>query len=158
MKAEEIMTRNVQSCRPEASLAQVAALMWDYDCGAMPVVDDSNRVMGMITDRDIAIAAATKDRRATDIAVGEVMSGNVYACARDEDVKSVLKTMRRERVRRLPVIGSDGRLVGILSINDIVLRAEEGKGRQVPDISYDDVVSTFKAVCEHPRAYQAGTA
>jgi CBS-domain-containing membrane protein len=158
MKAEEIMTRDVQSCRPDASLAQAAAIMWDYDCGAMPVVDDSNRVMGMITDRDIAIAAATKGRRATDITVGEVMSGNVYACSRDEDVKSALRTMRRERVRRLPVIGVDGRLAGILSINDIVLRAEEGKGRQVPDISFDDVVSTFKAVCEHPKAYQAGMA
>ncbi len=158
MKAEEIMTRNVQSCRPEASLAQVAALMWDYDCGAVPVVDDANRVMGIITDRDIAIAAATKGRSATDITVGEVMSGNVYSCARDEDVKSALKTMRRERVRRLPVIGSDGRLAGILSINDIVLRAEEGKGKQVPDVSYDDVVSAFKAVCEHSRAYQAGRA
>jgi CBS domain-containing protein len=156
MKAEDIMTRNVQSCRPEASLAQAAVIMWDYDCGVMPVVDDSNRVMGIITDRDIAIAAATKDRRATDITVGEVMSGNVYACARDEDVKSALKTMQRERVRRLPVIGSDGKLAGILSINDIVLRAEEGKGRH--EISYEDVVSTFKAVCERPKAFQAGKA
>jgi CBS domain-containing protein len=158
MKAEDIMTRNVQTCRPESNLAQAAALMWDYDCGAMPVVDDSNRVMGMITDRDIAIAAATKGRRATDISVGEVMSGNVYACARDEDVKSALKTMRRERVRRLPVISGDGRLAGILSVNDVVLRAEEGKGRQAPEISYDDIVSTFKAVCEHSKASQAGMA
>jgi len=156
MKAEDIMTRDVQSCRPEANLAQAAALMWDYDCGAMPVVDDSNRVIGIITDRDIAIAAATKGRRATDISVGEVMSGNVYACARDEDVKSALKTMRRERVRRLPVIGGDGRLAGILSVNDIVLHAEEGKGKQAPEISYDDIVSTFKAVCEHSKAFQAG--
>ena len=156
MKAEDIMTRDVKTCHPEASLAQVAALMWDYDCGAMPVVDDSNRVIGIITDRDIAIAAATKGRRATDISVGEVMSGNVYACARDEDIKSALKTMRRERVRRLPVIGSDGRLAGILSVNDIVLHAEEGKGKQAPEISYDDIVSTFKAVCEHSKAFQAG--
>jgi CBS domain-containing protein len=158
MKAEDIMTRNVQSCRPEANLAHAAAIMWDYDCGAMPVVDDSNRVMGMITDRDIAIAAATKGRPATEIAIGEVMSGNVYACARDEDVKSALKTMRRERVRRLPVIGSDGKLAGILSINDVVLRAGEVKGKQAPEISYEDVVSTFKALCEHSRAFQAGMA
>src|SRR5688572_14794835 len=81
MKAEDVMTRNVKSCRPETNLSQVAALMWDYDFGAMPVVDDTNRVMGMITDRDIAIAAATKGRLATEINVGEVISGNVYACA-----------------------------------------------------------------------------
>jgi CBS domain-containing protein len=158
MKAEEIMTKDVQSCRPEASLAQAAALMWDFDCGAMPVVDDSKRVMGMITDRDIAIATATKGRLATEITVGEVMSGNVYACARDEDVKSALKTMRRERVRRLPVIGADGKLAGILSINDIVLRADVGKGRQTPEISYEDVVGTFKSVCEHSTALKAGIA
>jgi CBS domain-containing protein len=85
--------------------------------------------------------------------VGEVISGNVYACALDEDVSSALKTMRREKVRRLPVTGKDGKLAGILSINDIVLRAGEGKGKH--EISYEDVVSTFKAVCERSRASQA---
>jgi CBS domain-containing protein len=130
--------------------------MWDYDCGAAPVVDGGNQVIGMITDRDIAIAASTKGRLATEITVGEVMSGNVYACAADEDAKSALDTMRRKRVRRLPVIDNDGKLVGILSINDIVLRAEETRGRQTPEISYDDVVNTFKALCERSRAHQAG--
>lgn len=153
MKAEDVMTRNVKSCRPETNLSQAAALMWDYDFGAMPVVDDENRVMGMITDRDIAIAVATKGRLATEINVDEVMSGNVYACALNEDISSTLKTMRREKVRRLPVIGNDGKLTGILSINDIVIRAGEGKGKH--EISYEDVVSTFKAVCEHSGASQA---
>ena len=155
MKVEDIMTRNVKSCRPENNLSQVIALMWDYDFGAMPVVDDENRVMGMITDRDIAIAASTKGRLATEINVGEVISGNVYACATDEDVRSALKTMRREKVRRLPVIGHDGKLAGILSINDVVLRAEEAKGKHSPEIPYEEVVNTFKAVCEHSRESQA---
>ncbi len=155
MKAEDIMTRNVKSCRPENNLSQVVAMMWDYDFGAMPVVDDMNRVMGMITDRDIAIAASTKGRLATEIAVGEVMSGNVYACALNEDISSALKTMRREKVRRLPVIGNDGKLAGMLSLNDVVLRSGEARGRQVPEIAYEDVMSTFKAVCEHHRMAQA---
>jgi CBS domain-containing protein len=81
MKVEHVMTRDVRSCHPEANLSYVAAKMWDYDFGTMPVVDDEDRVMGMITDRDIAIAASTKGRLATEITVGEVMSGNVYACA-----------------------------------------------------------------------------
>jgi CBS domain-containing protein len=151
MKVENVMTRNVRSCHPETNLSLVAALMWDYDFCAMPVVDDEDRVMGMITDRDIAIAASTKGRLATQITVGEVMSGNVYACALDEEISSALKTMRREKVRRLPVIGKDGRLAGILSINDVVLHAGEARG----EIHYDDVMSTFKAVCEHSKTSQA---
>jgi CBS domain-containing protein len=63
--------------------------------------------------------------------------------------------MRREKVRRLPVIGANGKLAGILSINDIVLRAEQTKTRQTPEISYDEVMSVFKAVCEHSRSFQA---
>jgi CBS domain-containing protein len=151
MKVEHVMTRNVKSCHPEANLSYVAAKMWDYDFGAMPVVDDEDRVMGMITDRDIAIAASTKGRLATEITVGEVMSGNVYACALDEEIGSALKTMRRERVRRLPVIGKDGKLAGLLSINDVVLHAGEARG----EIPYEDVMSTFKAVCKHSKTSQA---
>jgi CBS domain-containing protein len=151
MKVEHVMTKNVRSCHPEANLSYVAAKMWDYDFGAMPVVDNEDRVMGMITDRDIAIAASTKGRLATEITVGEVMSGNVYACASDEDVSSALKTMRREKVRRLAVIGKDGKLAGLLSINDVVLHAGEARG----EIPYEDVMSTFKAVCKHSKTSQA---
>jgi CBS domain-containing protein len=155
MKVQDVMTRNVKSCSPRSSLAQASALMWDYDCGVMPVVNSEDRVIGMITDRDIAIAAATNNRLTTEIDVGEVMSGNVYACAEDEDISSALHTMRREKVRRLPVIRNEGKLAGILSINDVVLRAEETRVGRAPEISYEDVVSTFKAICEHSRVQQA---
>lgn len=154
MKVQEVMTRNVKSCQPDSNVEQAATLMWDYDCGALPVVDKENRVMGMITDRDIAIAASTRGRLTSQISVGDVMSGNVYACAEDEDLKSALHTMRREKVRRLPVINYDGRLAGILSINDIVLRAGEGRTGWAPEISQEEVVSTFKAICEHSRMHQ----
>lgn len=156
MRVQDVMTRSVKTCQPEATVDQAAMMMWDYDCGVLPVVDYDGRVMGMITDRDIAIAASTRGRLTTQIKVGEVMSGNVYACAEDEDIKSALNTMRRERVRRLPVINREGKLAGILSINDVVLRAEESRVGRIPDISQEDVVSTFKALCEHSRAQQAG--
>jgi CBS domain-containing protein len=156
MRVQDVMTRNVKSCSPRSSLAQAAALMWDYDCGVIPVVDGEDRVIGIITDRDIAIAAATNDRLTTEIDVGEVMSSNVYACAEDEDIKSALHTMRREKVRRLPVIRNEGKLAGILSINDVVLRAEEAGVGRAPEISYEDIGSTFKAICEHSRVQQAG--
>jgi CBS domain-containing protein len=154
MRVQDVMTRNVKSCQPEATVDQAAMMMWDYDCGVLPVVDYDGRVTGMITDRDIAIAAATRGRLTTQIRVGEVMSGNVYACAEDEDIKSALNTMRRERVRRLPVINYEGKLAGILSLNDIVLRAEESRVGRAPEISQEDVMGTFKAICEHTGVQQ----
>ena len=155
MKAKDVMTANVKCCRPETNLAQAMAYMWECDCGVMPVVNDMGRVMGMITDRDIAMAMATNCRMAMDMACCEVMSGKVYACAMDEDVKSCLKTMRREKVRRLPVCGPDGRLMGMLSLMDIAMCAEEAKGKQAPEISCEDVVMTLKAMCDRKMAYEA---
>jgi CBS domain-containing protein len=155
MKVKEVMTANVKCCRPETNMAQAMAYLWECDCGAMPVVDHSGRVMGMITDRDMAMAMATKCRLAMDICVGEIMSGKVHACMMDEDLKSALKTMRREKVRRLPVMGPDGRLMGMLSLMDVVMCAEEAKGRQIPDVSCEDVVMTLKAMCEPSMVYEA---
>jgi CBS domain-containing protein len=149
MKVQEVMTSNVKSCRPETNLAAAASMMWDYDCGVLPVVNEAGQVTGMITDRDIAIAVATRGLPAQHIAVSEVISGAVYSSSLNEDVKSALKTMGQQKVRRLPVINDDGKLQGILSLNDIVLRAEEAKGKQTQDLSYEDVVSAYKAICEH---------
>jgi CBS domain-containing protein len=131
-------------------------IMWDGDCGVIPVVNDEGKVVGMITDRDIAIASATRGRLASDIPVSEVITGQVYSCTLDEDIKSALKTMRHEKVGRLPVVNDEGLLQGILCMNDAVLRAEEARGKHVPDLSYEDVMSTMKAICEHrPRAASA---
>ncbi|HEY9434110.1 MAG TPA: CBS domain-containing protein [Blastocatellia bacterium] len=98
---------------------------FEYLLGALPVVNRENRVIGMITDRDIAIAAATKARLASEIPVSEVISRKVYSATPDEDIHTTLKTIRHEKVGRLPIVNRDGMLQGILSLNDIALRAEE---------------------------------
>ena len=152
MKVQEVMNSQVQSCRPDTNLAAAGAVMWDYDCGTLPVVDDAGHVVGVITDRDIAIAAATKGRPAGEIPVRDVISGTVYSCEEHDDIHAALKIMRHAKVRRLPVVNVAGRLQGILCLNDIALRAEEAHGRHVPELSYDDAMSTFKAVCEHRAA------
>jgi CBS domain-containing protein len=149
MKVQDVMTSIVKCCGPEVDLSTATLIMWEADCGALPVVDHAGRVVGMITDRDIAIAVASKGRPASDIAVAEVISWRVYGVSCDEDIKSALNTMRQEKVRRLPVVNDDGILQGILSLNDIVLRAEGVSGKRVPDITYEDVVSACKAICEH---------
>ena len=155
MKVQDVMTSKVKSCWPTVNLATAAGVMWDNDCGALPIVDEAGKLMGMITDRDIAIAVATRGRLASDITVGEVMSGKIYTCTLDEDVKSALKIMGEEKVRRLPIINREGIMQGILSLDDIVLHAQENKRGQMLGLSYEDVVNTYKAICERPLTQKA---
>lgn len=156
MKVQEVMNHNVTSCAPETTLAEAVALMWEADCGALPVVSAEGKALSIITDRDIAIATATRGRLASDIHVAEVMENKLYACELEEDIRSALKTMRQEKVRRLPVVSNEGLLQGIISLNDIALRAEEEKGKHQPELTYEDAMSTIKAICEHrPRAVMA---
>jgi CBS domain-containing protein len=149
VKVKEIMTANAKACVPTNSLADAAWLMWDTDCGILPVVAEGGKVVGLITDRDICMAAATKGRNLSNIAVEDVISGDVFACKPEEEVKSALTTMRDKKVRRLPVVAADGKLQGVLSMNDVVLKAEETKDKNAPELSYSDVVDTYKSICQH---------
>jgi CBS domain-containing protein len=146
MKVQEVMTQDVKACFPDTNLAAAAALMWQNDCGILPVVINGGNAVGVITDRDIAIAVGTRGRTPQELRVDEVIHGPVIACAPDDDVHTALKTMRKDKVRRLPVLSDDGALKGILSLNDVVIHAQKGN----KELDYDDVVSTFKAICEHP--------
>lgn len=148
MKVKEIMTASPKACSLSNNLADAAGLMWDNDCGILPVVAEG-KVVGLVTDRDICMAAALKGRQLTNIAVEETISGKVFFCKPDDDVHSALKTMQENKVRRLPVVAADGTLKGVLSMNDVVLKAEEAKEKKRPELSYSDVVNTFKSICEH---------
>lgn len=148
MKVREVMTPTVQTCMPETSLATAARMMWESDCGVLPVVNVSDKVIGMITDRDICMGAASKHQDPSTIAVAEVISGKAYVCNSDDDVRQALKIMKEKRVRRLPVIDAEGKLRGILSMNDAVLRAKEN-GAKKQGLSYGDVIKTYKALCAH---------
>lgn len=149
MKVKEVMTVGAKACMPEMSLAEAATLMWDNDCGALPVVNVDDRVVGMITDRDICFGATTKNSAPSEVSVGEVITGEVFACGPEEDIREALRTMRRERVRRLPVVGDGGTLEGILSMNDVVLKAEEQVDGKSPELTYGEVVQTYRAICAH---------
>lgn len=152
MKVRDLMTKTVASCRPETNLAAAGALMWETDCGVLPVVDEHRKVIGVVTDRDACIALTTSDRRASSIKVGDIVATRVFACSPDADLQAALKIMREQRVHRLPVINKAGILEGILSMNDVVLRAQKPAGRKKPEISYEDVVETLQAICAHGHA------
>jgi len=149
MKVQDIMTSDVQCCGPDTNLAAAAKMMWDSDCGALPVLNVQGQVRGMITDRDICMAAATKNKPASDITVWETVSGKVSTCNMSDDVRTALDIMKREKVRRLPVVNEDGVLQGIVAMNDFVLLAGEAKGGKAPGLSYEDVVRTMKAISAH---------
>ncbi|MDQ3805009.1 MAG: CBS domain-containing protein, partial [Acidobacteriota bacterium] len=143
MLVEDLMTREVEACRPESSLAEAAAVMWRCDCGAVPVVDGGGGVVGMITDRDICMALATRREYAADVRVGEVMAGVVVSCTPEDDVQEALEVMRRRQLRRLPVVDSQGRLAGILSVADVLRRTRKGGGKR--RVKRRDALATLKA-------------
>jgi len=121
MKIQDVMTREVRSCRPESNLADVVRDMWEADCGVLPVIESDGRVVGMITDRDICVAVGTKGRTADQITVREIFDGrDLYSCLPAEDTTAALKTMQAHQVHRLAVVYGEGHLRGIVSINDIV--------------------------------------
>ena len=150
MRVQDIMVRDVKVCHPDMNLAAAAEILWKEGCGTLPVVENG-RVLGMVTDRDISIALGTRNVRAADILVKDVALPKLFSCAPEDDIHSALKTMRAQKVRRLPVIDSKGKLQGILCLDGIVLFAEQTTG----DLTYADVVETLKAICEHEGAHLA---
>ena len=149
MKVKGLMNRNPKVCTLTDNLSSAAALMWEYDCGILPVVAKDGKLVGLITDRDICMAANLKNRNLVNIAVDEVISGKVFACQPEDDIHTALKTMQENRVRRLPVVAADRTLEGILSMNDVVLKASDAKDKKAAELSYADVVNTYKAICQH---------
>jgi CBS domain-containing protein len=128
MKVHDIMTRDVVTCRKDTDLMTAAKLMWQGRFGTLPVVEAHGRVVGILTDRDIAMAVATRQRNASHIAVYEAMSEKVRNCFADDEIGAALKQMEGGRVRRLPVLDSATNLAGILSIDDIALHALDQPG------------------------------
>lgn len=151
MKVREIMTAKPKTASRNTTLAAAAQLLWGGDCGILPVID-GGKLVGVVTDRDMYVALATRNKPASQLTVGDVATGKVWACGPDDDVHAALDTMASQHVRRLPVT-QDGALVGILSMNDLVLAAGSDK-----PVRNDDVVATLKAICAHRAAPAAAAA
>ena len=151
MQVKQLMTSDIVTSRPETDLAAVAKLMWDRDCGFVPVIDDAGKVAGVITDRDICIASATRRLLPEQITAAQAMRRPPIGTTQPEDtVEKALATMKQFQVRRLPVVAADGTLKGVISMNDIVLASQKKDGPAAGDI-----VSTLSAICTHPSAKMA---
>lgn len=146
MKVKELMHNKPFMVHCTDSLAVAASVMWDQDIGSVLVVDDSNHAIGMITDRDIAMAAFTQGRALADIPVTTSMSKGLYWCDQNDDLEKAHEVMRQHQVRRLPVMEQGKRLVGMLSLNDIALAYA---GRAKRDVKPESVADTLAAISKH---------
>lgn len=147
MKIAQIMKTDVEVCGVDDNLAAAASRMWDCDIGCVPVVSGDGQVVGMITDRDICMAALTRGQPLQSIPVSIAMAKEVLSCSPDATLVEAEEIMRSGQVRRLPVVDSDGSLVGIVSLNDLARLAEQEIGRKNRDLSAQEVAATLAAIC-----------
>lgn len=147
------MTRDVACCAPTDPLNAAAKIMWERDCGCVPVVDKNMVLIGILTDRDVCMGAYTQGLNLHLIQVQTVMSAPVVSCLPDDDLSMAGKLMRDNKIRRLPVCDSNGKPIGIISLSDLACEAEReqrgGKGRAVRS---GDLAEVLRAVSE-PRPY-----
>jgi CBS domain-containing protein len=140
MKIASLVRRNVTSCSIHDTLEYAAQLMWDHDIGCLPVIDDEGHVAGMVTDRDVCMAAYTQGAPLRAIPVTTAMAKRVFSCSLADEVESVERTMREHQIRRMPVIDEQGHPVGILSLNDLARAASLGK------VPAGEIATTLAAV------------
>ena len=144
MRVEQLMNQPVLTCRRTDSLNRAAQLMWDNDCGVLPVVDDRGLLAGIITDRDICMASYTQGRSLLKLVVEGAMAKKVFACHAKDGVETVEALMSEKKVRRLPVVDEAGHPVGVISLSDVA--------RQTPSLSEDAPAAkvfakTYAAIC-----------
>ena len=126
MRTAERMTMGTAYCLSRDSLAHAASLLWQRDCGGIPVVDEDHRVQGMLTDRDICMAASLTGKRLDELSVGGSMSNNVSRVGPDDSLLFAEMLIRFRRVHRLPVVDAERRLLGMLCCNDLLRWADDG--------------------------------
>jgi CBS domain-containing protein len=143
MQVHEIMTSDVVACHARDTMDRAVEVMLGKDCGCVPVVDDQERVVGIITDRDICVASYATGQKLSELFVRGGMAPKVECCAPDDSLDEAERKLRARQLRRLPVVDRDGRLVGILSMADLARAVALGKRSMHPA----DLCETLAAIC-----------
>jgi CBS domain-containing protein len=144
MNVEDLMSRPAYTCSPTDSLNTAAQLMWERDCGAIPVVDEMGELVGIVTDRDICMAAYTQGKQLHAIPVAVAMTRQVYWCKPGDSIETAERLMRENRVRRVPVVDGSKRPVGLLSLDDL---ARDACSRREAAVERG-FIQTAAAICE----------
>lgn len=146
MKVKEIMTPTALCCTAETNVGAAVEFMWNRNCGMLPVVDANQKLTGVVTDRDICIALATRNRLPGDLTVGEIATRCAHSCRPDDEIHEALDTMAKKQVRRLPVVDSEGMPQGILSMDDIILHTDQNKLQGFCELTSEEVIRALKKV------------
>jgi len=142
------MTDDAGFCFAVDALSKAVSIMRQRDCGAVPVLDAENKIFGIITDRDICIALASRSQTAAEIRAGELCNGSVLTCEPGDDIKKAIKLMRKKQVRRLPVVNEEGNLMGIVTLADIINAA--GGKKKDKSLSPKKIFKLFEAINKKP--------
>ena len=146
MRVTDVMSTPAQTCHVDTDLGTVGGMMREHDLGFIPVVSAARKVVGLVTDRDICMVAASRRLAPVHLSAAQAMSETVHACFPDDAVDFALASMRQFKVRRLPVVDSSGVISGVISLNDIARAA----GTR-PDVPVNEVISTLADICEPRR-------
>ena len=145
MKVKDVMTKLVEFVRPETSVQEAAGKMKDLNVGPMPVCE-GERVLGILTDRDIVVRGVAEGRDARTTRVQDVMTRDVVCCTEDDDVKDAARLMKEHQIRRIVVVTANKKLAGIVSLGDIAVdtRDDRMSGDVLEKVSHDDAMASVK--------------
>lgn len=149
MNIEKVMTREVFACSPNDTLNRAAQIMWEADCGALPVVDAQRRVVGLVTDRDVCMASYTRGVPLWAAPVSSAMSKALFTCSPDDAVGDVERLMKEKQIRRVPVVNGEGELLGVVTLGDLARFSQQSAFQKATGGLA--ITKTLAAICE-PRA------
>jgi len=147
MKVKSIMTRDVATCGIDDTLSAAASLMWHRDCGLVPVVDESGRLKGVVTDRDLCMSSLLNNLPLSALKVSDAMSKGTFTVCEDDSVREVHALMRENEIRRVPVVDRDNVAVGVITLADLATEAYAGRSAAAQK-RQRDVGKTFAAISE----------
>jgi CBS domain-containing protein len=152
MFVKQLMTTQITSCSPGDPLDHAARLMWEHDCGCLPVcvADGANRVAGIITDRDVCMSALFQGKPLRDMRVSDAMTAQVRTCRPTDSLADVEHTMRAGKIRRLPVVDDEGSLVGMITLADLAREADREQEPGSAGISNRELGATLASICQPP--------
>ncbi len=125
MKCKDIMSERIKFCHENSTIKEAVNIMNNFNCGVVPVVDENNKISGLVTDRDIALYSVLQEENAETTELKDFMTRDIITCDLDDDIDQAIEKMKRYKVRRLPVVNPENEIVGLLSLGDIAVKSGE---------------------------------